>query len=249
MRSAMKLRNRGGLGAAVLDVVQRGGANLQAFLVFVVPLRDARVQIPAVVIEACGVGDVADVVEVLALELAESDDDVGDLDAGVVDVVLHLDRHAAKPLHAHERVAERRIPKVADVRRLVRVDGGVLDDGLRSSIVHRRSSIVGRRQLSARERDPIEVDVQVAVRRGVDARDAVDRAERGRELLRDRPWRFAQPPRQLEGNRRRQIAELALRRILDRQLGQRVRRKLIELLKCLQQPFPQAFVNWKNHEG
>ena len=72
----------------------------------------------------------ADVVEALALELAESDDDVGDLDAGVVDVVLHFDRHAAEPLHAHERVAERRIPQVADVRRLVRVDGGVLDDGL-----------------------------------------------------------------------------------------------------------------------
>ena len=101
----------------------------------------------------------------------------------------------------------------------------------------------------ARERDTIEIDVQVPVRRGVDARDAVDRAERGGELLRDRARRLAQPARQLEGDRRREIAELALGRILDRQLGQRVRRKLIELLKCRQQPFPQAFVNWKNHEG
>ena len=99
------------------------------------------------------------------------------------------------------------------------------------------------------ERDAIEIDVQVPVRRGLDARDAVDRAERGRELLRDRARRLAQPPRQLEGDRRREIAELALGRILDRQLRQRVRRKLIELLKCRQQPFPQAFVNWKNHEG
>ena len=70
------------------------------------------------------------VVEVLLLELAEADDDVGDLDAGVVDVVLHFDRRAAEPQHAHERVAERRVAQVADVRRLVRIDRRVLDDGL-----------------------------------------------------------------------------------------------------------------------
>ena len=74
-------------------------------------------------------------------------------------------------------------------------------------------------------------------------------AERGGELLRDGARRLAQPPRQLEGDRRREVAELALGRILDRQLRQRVRRKLIELLERRQQPFPQAFVNWKNHEG
>ena len=72
----------------------------------------------------------ADVLEVVLLELAEADDDVGHLHAGVVDVVLHFDRVAAEAQHAHERVAERRVAKVADVRRLVRVDRGVLDDGL-----------------------------------------------------------------------------------------------------------------------
>ena len=64
------------------------------------------------------------------LELAEADDDVGDLDAGVVDVVLHFDRRAAEAQDAHERVAERGVPQVADVRRLVRVDRRVLDDRL-----------------------------------------------------------------------------------------------------------------------
>ena len=75
----------------------------------------------------------------LVFELAKSDDDVGDLDAGVVDVVLHLDGNAAEALHAYERVAQRGIAKVADVRRLVRVDGGVLDDRL-SAVDRRRSS-------------------------------------------------------------------------------------------------------------
>ena len=68
--------------------------------------------------------------EVASLERREADDDVGDLHAGVVDVVLHLDRPALKAQQPHERVAERRVPQMADVRGLVRVDGGVLDDDL-----------------------------------------------------------------------------------------------------------------------
>ena len=116
--------------AAVLDVVQRRGADLQPLLVRLVPLGDARVEVPAVVVEAGRVGDPAHVVEVLAFELAEADDDVGDLDAGVVDVVLNLDRRAREAEQPAERVAERGVAQVADVRGLVRVDGRVLDDGL-----------------------------------------------------------------------------------------------------------------------
>ena len=44
--------------------------------------------------------------EVLAFELAEADDDVGDLDAGVVDVVLDLDGAALiaeQPAEARRR--------------------------------------------------------------------------------------------------------------------------------------------------
>ena len=67
---------------------------------------------------------------VLLLDVAEADDDVGHLNAEIVDVVLHFDRRAAEPEHAHERVAERRVAQMADVRRLVRVDRRVLDDGL-----------------------------------------------------------------------------------------------------------------------
>ena len=123
---------------AVLDVVQRGGADLRALLVALVPLGDARVEVPAVIVEARRVGDALDVVERLRLELAEADDDVGDLDAGVVDVVLHFDRRAAEAQHADERVAERGVAQVADVRRLVRIDRRVFDDGLAGSARRRR---------------------------------------------------------------------------------------------------------------
>ena len=63
-------------------------------------------------------------------ELAKADRDVGDLDAGVVDVVLDLDLAAEEPQQPAERVAERRVAQVADVRRLVRIDRRVFDDRL-----------------------------------------------------------------------------------------------------------------------
>ena len=68
--------------------------------------------------------------ERLLLELAEADDDVGDLHAGVVDVVLDLDRPSLEAEQPAEGVAERGVAQVADVRRLVRIDRRVLDDGL-----------------------------------------------------------------------------------------------------------------------
>ena len=53
------------VASAVLDVVQRRGADLQSLFVLLVPLRDARVEVPAVIVEARGVGYSTDVVEVL----------------------------------------------------------------------------------------------------------------------------------------------------------------------------------------
>ena len=249
----MNCGDRRRLAAAVLDVVQCGGANLQPLFVFVVPLGDAGVEIPAVVVESRRVGDAADVVEALVLELAEPDDHVGHLDACVVDVVLHLDRHAAKPLHAHERVAERRVSQVADVRRLVRVDRGVLDDGLRSADRPSSTGLSSARRPStaAYARTPRDPD------RCSDSRSAPPRRGRCRRSVPSAAasscaiarGALRSAPRQLERHRRREVAELALGRILDRQMRQRVRRELIELLKRRQQPLPQAFVNWKNHEG
>ena len=55
---------------------------------------------------------------------------VGELDAGVVDVVLDLDRVAEGAQGAHQNVAQDGVSQVADVGRLVGVDVGVLDDHL-----------------------------------------------------------------------------------------------------------------------
>ena len=63
----------------------------------------------------------------LAFEMEEADDHVGDLDAGVVDVVLHVDFLAGGAEQADECVAEDGVAQVADVRGLVGIDAGVLD--------------------------------------------------------------------------------------------------------------------------
>ncbi len=137
----------------------------------------------------------------MPLDHAEADDDVGDLHAGVVDVVLHLDRDAAEAQHAHQRVAERGIAQMADVRRLVRVDGRVLDDGFARSAGRGRSALCEPKAIEQKRR-PFEKEVQVSVGRGGHAVDALERAERGGNLLRDRARRLAQPAGQLERDRR-----------------------------------------------
>ena len=149
----------------------------------------------------------------MLLELAEPDRDVGHLDAGVVDVVLDLDLAAEEPQQPAERVAERGVAQVSDVRRLVRVDRRVLDDRLPGGA---DAAAAGAGEPAGEKAGPIEEEVDVAVRRRLDARDAVDGAEGADDFLGDRARRLAEPARQLERERDREIAERAARRDLDR---------------------------------
>src|SRR6202022_951687 len=119
---------------------------------------------------------------------AEADDHVRNLDAGVVDVVLRFDRGALESKRADQRVTERGVAQVADVRGLVRVDGRVLDDRLLADRAFRRDLLTGAGEEEGR---PVQVQIQVTVRRRGDAGDAGNRPERLRQLLRDRLRRFS----------------------------------------------------------
>ena len=183
-------------------------ADLEPGLVLLVPLGDAGVEVPAVVVEPRLRGERANLVERLVLERFEADDDVGDLHAGIVDVVLHFDGHAAEAQDPYQRVAQRRVAQMADVRRLVRVDRRVLDDRL----ARRPRRPRGRRggcEPRSQERRAIEEDVQVAVRRGL---------RRGRRLRPPparrpgparSPRRLAQAACQLERDGQREVAQRA----------------------------------------
>ena len=104
---------------------------------FAVPLRGAGVEVPAVVIDGLGgcprlgvfaIGDEsADFGDRFLFEVQESDNDVGNLDAGVVDVVLHVDFVAGGAEKADKRVAENCVAQMPDVRGLVGIDGCMLD--------------------------------------------------------------------------------------------------------------------------
>ncbi len=57
----------------------------------------------------------------------EADDDIRNLDAGVVDIVLHFDIAAAFAQHAYEGIAKNGVAEVSNVSGFVRVDVGVFD--------------------------------------------------------------------------------------------------------------------------
>src|SRR4029077_8659370 len=117
----------GGFVAAGFDFVQRLQANLQILLVFGVPLRRSRVEIPAVVIEARPSSQLFDFGARLLFQMKKSHHHVSDLHTGVVDVVLNVDFPARKAQQTDKRVAENRVAQVAGVRGFVGVNAGMLD--------------------------------------------------------------------------------------------------------------------------
>ena len=156
----------------------------------------------------------ADLVDGTAFEVAETHHDVSHLHAGVVDVVLDLDRHSAEPQDPDERVAEGRVAEVADVRGLVGVDGRVLHDRLAGA--DRRSWRVDAG--AEKQKGPaIEVEVEVAVRGRHDPVDARDGLERGRDRVGDRARRFPEQSGDLESHGHAQIAHRSARRHVDRE--------------------------------
>ena len=230
---------------AVLDVVQGCRTDLQAVLVALVPLRDAGIEIPAVVIEACRCRDSLRILEGELLELLEADDDIGDLDAGVVNVVLHLDGIAAVLEGSHERVTEGGVTEMTDVRGLVRIDGRVFDNRFLGPRGRRRKRS-RQAQAGEEERRSLEEDVEIAVRRGFDPGHAWDRAERGGELLRDRPRRFAQAAGQVERHGRSEITQRAVGRILNRNRQVGVG-DAVKPGKSVAHTRPDLFMKRKNH--
>jgi hypothetical protein len=90
----------------------------------------ARIEIPAVVVKLDGSvrDEAAYFRNGLLFKISESHDDVRDLNACVVDVVLNFYLTAGGFEDADERIPDCGVPQVPDVRCLVRIDVGVFDD-------------------------------------------------------------------------------------------------------------------------
>jgi len=169
---------------------------------------DAGVEVPAVVIEAAR--EAVQVGEALFIELQEAEDDVDDLDAGVVDVVLDLDPLALELETPGQGVAEAGVAEVADVGGLVRVDVGVLDDDL--GLVGAECRAAGQADDLGEDSGLVEPEIEEAAAGELGLDDTGDRGEQGSGLLGDRPGRFLELLGQLEREGQGQVAHLRVRR-------------------------------------
>src|SRR5713226_3126167 len=103
--------------------------------------------------------DFADSFRRFLFEEIEAGHYIGHLDAGIVDVVLHLDLVAASAEHADEGIAEDGVAQMANVGGLVGVDVRMLDDDLAGA--GRRSSDSSEQGGSISSAIESEIDVAV----------------------------------------------------------------------------------------
>ena len=192
-----------------------------------VPLGDAGVEIPAVEVDAL-IGfeefgeEFAGAGEGLAFEVDEADDYVGDLHAGVVDVVLHADFVAGLVAvgteQALEGVAEDGVAEVADVGGFVGVDAGVLDQAEAGAADV--GVLVGGD--AADGGGAVEADVEIACAGDLYAGDAFEVGKCGGEFCGqfggDGAGGFAEALGELEGDRKGEFAQGDVGRLLDDQV-------------------------------
>ena len=235
---------RRGVGV-VLEVVQGVPAVRQPCVVLLVPLRHPRVEVPAVVVEPGLRDEPAHVADVLALELPQPDHHVGHLHAGVVDVVLDLDVGPAEPQQPAQGVAEGGVAEVADVGRLVRVDGGVLDDGLLALPGGGRRR--GPADTGARETGSIEEQVEVAGAGRLETAEVLPAGRRLGDLRRDEAGRLPEDAGEVERDGDGEVAHLPVGRILDHDRGRRVGREAVQLAEGRRDGAAQVRVQWQYH--
>jgi hypothetical protein len=203
----------GQFARAGFDRVQRGLAPLHAFGVILVIGGSEGVEVPAIVVEAHRrVGQHgADIGGRLVPQVVETHH-IGHLHAGIVDVVLHFHTMAARAQHADESIAQRGVAQMADVRRLVGIDIGVLDDDLFAG-AGRRIQPAG--EQCSRVRRAVQANINVAIARHFHGGHAGDGADFLHQLRRNFARRLAQLFGELESRGHGHIAEVALARLLD----------------------------------
>jgi len=115
---------------AGFDGMQSLGTPGDGIWIFFVVAGHPGVEVPAVVVELPCCDQLLDVRARFLFEEMKPGDDIGDLHAGVVDVVLHFDAVIGRAKHAYKCVAEDGVAQMADVRGFVRIDVRVFDDDL-----------------------------------------------------------------------------------------------------------------------
>ncbi len=107
---------------------------------------------------------------------------IGHLNTGIVDVVLHVDLVPGGAQQAHKGVAENRIPQMPDVRGFVGIDAGVLDQGIRGLLRAPRLRTLPQRP--ERSGGAIQPGVDVSRARNLEGGEPWNWPERGNDFLR-----------------------------------------------------------------
>ena len=197
--------------------MQRLQAHLQVLLVRFIPLRDAGIYIPTVVVEARLLRESTDLGARFLLDVSEADHDVGYLHSGVIDIVLHVDFPARAAQKPDECVAENGIAEVTDVRGLVGIDARVLNQDFSA-----RSLADGFRGGGESGSHPCPIDTYIQIAGGscLHFCNAFDGADIGTDSFCDFQWggakRFSE-----RKNRNREVSEFDLWRLFDDHPGQR----------------------------
>src|SRR5438045_554161 len=121
--------------------------------------------------------------------MQKTHDNVGDLDAGVIDVVLHLDAIFCGFQDAHKSVAQHGVTHVTNVGSFVGIDARMLDH-LLWSIFGLSGSCLSWTSEQAEQLGAIEEDVDITCAGDLGVRDFVDVFELGFEFLCDRARRL-----------------------------------------------------------
>src|SRR4029077_17822542 len=118
-------------------------------------------------------------------------------------IVLHFHVPSRTPQQPYERVAERGITQMPDVRGFVGIDVGVLDHALRlSGRNFVRAGMRGLRERCREKSRAVEIEIDVAPTGQLCARDSRNCGQFRSDLLRNLSWRTAQSLGLLKGDRR-----------------------------------------------
>ena len=196
---------------AFFDLLQRLSAKVVFRIVGLVKRRDSRVDIPAVVIEFHGgVGnDPADIVESFLLNMLEAHNHVGDLNPGIVDVILHFDFAPRRLENSNKCVSYRGISKMANVGRFIGVDVRVFDNNL--ARVRGKST----KAATAYGSGPVQENVDISCARHLHPFDTVDLSGPRDQFLGNHPRGLLDLPRQFERDRSREFAKLNFRSLIE----------------------------------
>ncbi len=206
------------LARAALDRMQGLMAPIESFGMFAEIRGNARVEVPAVVVEAHSwiVEEPFDVRGRFLLEVMECRHYVGNLDASVVDVILHFHRAAARFQHTHESVAQNGIAQVTDMGRFVGVDISVFDDDFAARSPRRLPHAT---QDSEAVCATIQADVDISVAGDFERGDTFHGAKSSYNFRRDDFRRLFQLPSQMKCNRDGELAEGRLLGLFERNSG------------------------------